>query len=380
MLSLAYLLLQAATPASAVQPPTIVVRGVRLQTLKEELDGCIARTCSPREDIIASVRYAEGLFRTGAYVESKRVLMRSVSRNKGAAKADPLAVSELYLAEVNVAIHEGDQQLARSAAYTRAGVLRNAYTDSQPAVLFADLSVADMILRTADWREAARMYASLAKRAEGQPRVAAAIALRRANLASRYGQPSEAKAFLAPVLAASGDDMAGYRTAARALTARFARQRGDDGATEALLAAMAREPRQAAPTLLWSPPLRAPNDPAGLDYFQRTDPTTRSTDLASLGWIDVGFLIRPDGTVEEPEILRGAKGQGWTVPVLQTVAGRRYAPFGAPDGAGQYRVQRFTLTADYTTPQGSLIRRRLRNPRIEEIDLTTAPPVAVAAG
>lgn len=58
---------------------------------------------------------------------------------------------------------------------------------------------------------------------------------------------------------------------------------------------------------------------------------------------------------------------------MAMVAGRRYiAIAGNDDTPGHYRVERYTLTGDFGTPVGSLIRRRIRTPRFEQIDLTDA--------
>ena len=61
------------------------------------------------------------------------------------------------------------------------------------------------------------------------------------------------------------------------------------------------------------------------------------------------------------------------------IVARRYAPPGDMAGA-LYRIERWTLTADYDTPAGSLIRRRVRNPHFEQVDLTPAAPEVKAGG
>ena len=64
------LLLAAATPA-AKEPETIVVSGVPLSQLKAEAERCEKGGCTPRQDIVATVRYAEGLFRTAMQKKPK---------------------------------------------------------------------------------------------------------------------------------------------------------------------------------------------------------------------------------------------------------------------------------------------------------------------
>lgn len=92
-------------------------------------------------------------------------------------------------------------------------------------------------------------------------------------------------------------------------------------------------------------------------------------------WVDVGFAIGADGRVESAEILRGSELKGWAKPLVKAIAQRRYSPVAESDDlAGRYRVERYTLTADFGTPKGSLIRRRAGMRRFERIDLTVAPP------
>jgi hypothetical protein len=97
----------------------------------------------------------------------------------------------------------------------------------------------------------------------------------------------------------------------------------------------------------------------------------RSMDFIPLRWIDVGFWIRPDGRVEEAEVLRGSSARDWAKPVIASVADRRYAPFAAEMGdTGQYRVERFTLTAEKMVPIGSLIARRAGPLELRQLDIT----------
>ena len=104
------------------------------------------------------------------------------------------------------------------------------------------------------------------------------------------------------------------------------------------------------------------------------DTQTRSSDRASLRWADVGFWITPGGTVADAEVLRGSRDATWAAPIVATIAARRYTPFAdAPSGQGRYRIERFTLTADFVTPIGSNIRRRAGAPHYERLDLTETP-------
>lgn len=367
----------AAAPAvAAPAQPAIVVTGVRLETLEADLARCVAAKCPPRDDIIATVRYAEGLFRTGRYVDAKRVLAKSVGRNKGAAASDPVVVSELYLAQANVARHEGDRRVEDRAIFARTRVLKNALPHDAPAVLLAEMSVADRLARVDPLRAGPR-YADLAARAgmANRPTIAAALALRQAVVASALRRRAEAQRLLDTVSAMPGEAMAGYRLVARGLSARWAREAGDTAATEAFLATLASEPRGPTPVLVWSPPTPTPTDMTIRNPFDLPRTNVGPGDYHALQWIDVGFLIRPDGTVEDADIVRGKVPSALGTAIVRTVAARRYAPFGAVEGAGQYRVERFTVTGDYETPTRSLIRRRGGSgTRIEQMDVTGGVP------
>lgn len=126
------------------------------------------------------------------------------------------------------------------------------------------------------------------------------------------------------------------------------------------------------------PPPPVPTDPVARDILAiPADPNTRPSDIARLQWVDIGFWVRGDGSVDSAEVLRGTRADGWATPLLRMIEGRRYAPCETAADAGEtgrYRMERYTWTADYAVPVGSLVRRRLRNPHYERIDLTEAEP------
>lgn len=376
------LAIAAATAAAVPGGDTIVVTAVPLSRLKSDLDSCIAARCPAKQDIDLSIRYAEGLFRTGKLVDAKHLLQATAGRTKGADAAEPVARSELFQATATVAQHEGDQRIFRDATFARAAVLRDNLSPAAPETLTAELGVGDLRARFGDPFRAADSYAATADkaRAAGYPRIEMAARLRQAMLYHSRKRDGEARAVLDAVAADPRPGLQAYRLGARILTARIARDRGDTRATDELLAALAREPRGPAPMLLWSPPLPHAAD-TGDAFRDRTgglavDTSIRSSDMLDLGWADIGYWVRPDGRVEEAEVLRGNRKPGWAVPALAWVNALRFRPGG--DGAGQYRVERFTLTADYAVPVGSLIRRRILHPRYEHLDITGgAPPATI---
>ena len=371
-LTLAHLAPAAPPPASE---DTIIVTGT-LRSLGDALERCKQGGCTPRQDIVASIRYAEAVFRSGRYVEARRVLQDAIARNKAAAKSEPVAVAALYEATATAAAHDGEQDVVTSATNTRMRVLREALPPDSVAVLQAALDVADMHLRAKRFDEAQTEYEGVARHAEAarQPDLLADVLMRQAILAHSRRHDAVAHALLDRVI---GNDAVApaYRLAARATAARFARERGDKGATDALIASFSKSGELGQPLLLWQPQVPSPTDSVNLNAFNIVDSTTRSSDAVRASWVDIGFLIKPDGTVETPEVLRGSGGQGWATPILGAIAQRRYAPPGTASAAAPlYRVERWTLTADYDTPIGSLVRRRTRNPHFEQIDLTASEP------
>ncbi len=383
----------AAPPADPTGSPTIVVTGHRLKDYAAALETCIAAHCPPRQDIVASIRYAEAQFKSGDYHGARETLAKATHRNADAAPQEPLAVSQLYLAQANVAAHFGEQRDVRAATLSSARVADDYLPAGDPDRLGADLRAADWRLesqrfervRNRSISDAAYTRIAAEARAAGQPAIAAAADLHHAWARHARHDDDGALALLAAVDsgegAGNGDAARPYRLATSVLTARIARDRGDRHAIDAAIAAMRAEPDDHPPVLVYSPPLPAPTDPA-----YQADPTTiqndlitRPVDSSGLQWIDIGFAIRSDGTVDSPEVLRGSRKTDWARPLLSWIAARRYSPTTGDDAApGHYRVERFTLTADFAIPIGSLIRRRISKPRYEALDLTDEAPRAAS--
>ena len=384
--------IEAVTPApvAAIAPPDtanapITVTGRHLKDYAADVDTCVAGRCSPRKDIVVSIRYAEAQFRSGDYRGARQTLARATARNAEFGAQEPVALSQLYLAQANVAAHFGEQGDVRAATIASARVADEFLPVGDPNRLWADLRRADWRLeserleRVRDYHIADPAYIAIAAdaRAAGHDDIAAAATLHLAWAQHARRDDDRALRTLAVVAATPGDAVQPYRLAGRVLTARIARARGDKGAIDAVIAAMRNDRDRGAPVLVYSPPTPVPTDPA-----YRADPTainvdsvTRPGDNLGLRWVDIGFAIRSDGTVDTPEVLRGSRSPGWATPLLTAIAARRYSPT-ADDAAapGHYRIERYTLTADFRTPIGSLIRQRISAPRIEKIDLTDDPP------
>ena len=369
------LILAALAQAAVAAPDDSIIITAPYARLRSDLERCEKGGCGTIEDIKASVRFAEAAFRKGDYTDARTALRKSVLRNRDAAPQHPEAVSNLYYAQARVAQHYGDQSEYAKAAYDSYRVLREHRPDNQDRFR-AEMEVGDMLLSRGEGREADRTYAAGEARASaaGAPKLAAAFTLRRAWV-DYLGNNKEGAKRRLDALAAEAPSPS-VATAARVLRARIARREGDEALSDRLIAAVEAQPA-AAPVLIHQPdmadlvrdPRRFGNDPLR-DINAAT--AARSSDLTSIEWVDVGFWIRPDGSVADAEFLRGRGERRWARPVLALVSGRRYAPVRADPGEpGTYRVERFTATADFITPAGSVIRRRAGAAKVVSQDLST---------
>jgi hypothetical protein len=367
-------------PVAVTPPPAIVVNGVRLSDLRLTVEKCAAGGCTAREDVIASVRYAEGLFRTGKYRDARDVMARAVSRNRKAEADDPVALAQLYEAQGTIAKHYGDHDEYHHAVADNARVLRTYRPDSGAAYVAA-MRMIDLTVNDRELPHAVGRYARLAEgaRASGRPDLATLADLRRAWTLHRVSRDADARRLLADIAAQPGDDFANLRRAALVMDSRIARANGDVHATDRLIAALKTDVASAEPLLLWEPKVDEVPD------FDPVDPATGwhvgpgSPPVQALLWVDVGFAINPDGTVDTPEILRGSRNVGWARNLVAMIGGRRYAPTDGDDASSRYRIERYTLTSNFQVPKDHLVRYRAGRPRYERLDLTIAPPPAPPA-
>lgn len=374
------LLLASAAQAQApgpLQRDEIVVVGAKLADLKADVARCEAGGCSVREDVIATVRYAEAEFREGNYHAARAALGKAVSRTKNNADSDPFAVAELHTARATVAWHFGDQReaLRATGATTR---LLDRHAPQSPNALMAR-----MRLVQAQYQLYAPTYnigqlKSLSQRATeaNQPLIAMRADLGRAAMLYRSNQREEAMKLLNAIQASDVPQTSGLKLASEILAMRLAASAGDMTAVEALIGRLTEDQKRLGPMLIWSPPSPTPYGPGNAPPIERDSPLAEpQVGYFPLYWVDIGFAIGADGRVESAEILRGSQLTGWAKPVVKAIAQRRYSPAAEPDDlVGRYRVERYTLTADFGTPKGSLVRRRGGLKRFEQIDLTVAPP------
>ncbi|MFS0736544.1 hypothetical protein ABC347_05795 [Sphingomonas sp. 1P06PA] len=367
------LFFQAAPPPPVEPSDEVIVVKATLPELQAAVDRCSRGGCTPRQDIVASIRLGEAQFRRGDYNRSRATLRSSLGRMKAFAAQEPIAVSQLHLAIATVAAHHGEQRDLMRSTYDSARILRE-HRPGTAQTLLAEMRVGDMLARVGRLYEASSQYAKVIGQADSaslRP-IRDGARLRQAWLSHLKRDDSGALAALNRLIA-EGDAKAGVRLEAQVIAARIARDRGDLKPMEALLNQMSAAGSTPEPRLIFSPPPPRPNDPVPKDrLIQTVDTVTRSSDYIATRWVDVGFWIRPDGRVDSVEALRGSRTLDWSVPILLSIEKRRYAPI----AEGQFRIERYTMTADFGTPIGSLIRRRAINPRFERLDLSVPPPAS----
>lgn len=366
---------QAQSPGP-LQRDEILVVGKKLSDLKADVARCESGGCTVREDVVATVRYAEAQFRNGEYRQARTALGRSVSRTKKDADSDPFAVAELHTARATVAWHYGDQReaLRATGATTR---LLDAHAPQSSNALMARMRLIQAQYQTDGPAYNIGKLQSLSERATSanQPLIAMRADLGRAAMMYRTNRRDEAMALLANIQASELPNTGALRTAAQILEMRLAVRDGDQNAIETLIAKLTDEQKRMGPALIWSPEMPVPGGGGSIPAEPLPGLQPRGSTINGLRWVDIGFSIEPDGRVNDVEILRGSPRSGWANPLVNSIAQRRYTPAADIDDiTGRYRIERYTLTGDFIVPKDSFIRRRAGRPRFERLDLTALPP------
>ena len=390
-------------PSGSYDKP-IVITGVRLSDLKDALAKCLDRKCPPDQDIAASTALAEQEFVEGKYQDARTTLKASLGRNKGYAKGYPEPVASLFRADSRIAAHMGAGDEYRIETFAVVSALKAGLPNDDARVLAAEIEVGDMLARMGQIDAAVQQYHALAERAakanlpyvEGMARLRV-VALY-AQVASQNKQNFVAYAVEARDAASQltkdrDPRMKGFATAADLLVTRLAAKNGDQTAVDRLVAAYvaAGAGADSRPVVLYSPPMK------GIDaVYDGSIPGPVWSKINSgelIGqWADISFWVKPDGTVDDVDVLRGGIGaltgprkgnpnfdEIWTMPITQQIKGRRYAPLpGDRNGPGILRVERYTLTAwlargNGPSGKGSRIQTSSA-PRYEMLDLSVNPP------
>lgn len=389
-------LVMGSTVALAQTPPPfnrneIVVVGAKIADLRADVERCEAGGCTVREDVIATIRYAEAAFLEGKYFDAHKALGRAVLRTRKGEDSDPFAIVELQTARANVARHYGEPNAEWRAVGTVARIMER-HAPQSPTALMARLRLIDAnfrrdqgVVEHSGAYNIAQLKALSEEALEANlPLIALRADLSRASILYSTRQREDARALLGRIVESTVPDSGFLRLSAEILAMRLDLRDGNSSKVDALIAKLSQEQKQLEPTLLWAPENPLPENSV---YVGRRDLGPFASGAGSTSystvptrWVDIGFAIGSDGRVESVEVLRGSSNPIWAKPLTVAIAKRRYSPAAGPDDlAGRYRIERYTMTADFVVPPGSRIRRRAGMPRFERLDLTPAPPTETKA-
>ena len=395
LLSLGLALASTSAFAQAPAEPgtqTIVVTAQRLQDYRDRLAACLARHCPPNEDVDATLALAEALFVNGDYHPASQAIRASLSRNRSRARDYPEPVSDLYRANARVARHLGLDRDAELSTYAILRALRAGLPTEDYRHFTARLEIAESLARYGY-----RYYSSQHElrelieraRAAGRDDVVAMAELRILWLDYLQGTWRAPPSAAVLEMARSADPRRSI--GAKMMLVRIYSRRGDTARADAVIAELGRSGRRRQ--ILYNPTAEllqreiggpqgaiaradAPPSPPPGQQARGANLTAnladRLVDNFEDKWVEVGFWIRPDGRVEELEIVRQRHGAGWSAPILQSIRGRRYAAY---DGR-TYRLERYTYTSALRQVGGSHIPQHSPGARIEFFDLSegAAPP------
>lgn len=373
-----------ATPSTGGRD--IVVTGTPLSSLQTALARCLDRGCPPDKDIDATLAVAEAQFVAGQYRDARATMLKSIDRNRRFAKTYPEPVSDLYRAHSRVAAHLGEDGAYFGSALDVVSTLKAGFPVDDWRVLGAKIELGDAYFTTGRFEDAVNLYRSVARRAhelhlgrvEGMALLSVANAYVGASRVRNDGYYAAALKACDAVRAATDPAIAPFAAAATVLKAKLAVKSGDPGAVDRLVATYRQLASGATkPVLLYAPTIDRPLQ-AYLEFPDGEVPIKGGVQDFADQWVDIGFSIAPDGTVEEAEVLRQSPQYSgkWAQPVVAAIRGRRYAPIAS--GPGTSRVERYTFTATWEFETGSRIRTRRPVPKIEVLDLTSDPAPATS--
>lgn len=383
---LAIALLQAV--AAAAPPPdpapnlagdkTIVVVAPRTSNTAKALADCIARACSPKDEIDASLAHAESQFLAGDYVASRRTLSKARKRNGGYAKALPVDVSDLVRASGRLASLNGQVDTARIMSIDTLDILKDGFGAKDERVLMQRLLVGDAMVRDLRFDAARGIFNRVAREAAatGQKTVEGHALLRiaavYAALASvERGYAPRARSAIARITRTDDPALAPFREVAATLEQRFASGPEALAAAKAEVASLPQRTRSTVATLVYAPPIDLPK------ARQNQSTIVTLTGDNEPQWIDVAFRIDAEGLVRDVDVVRQSDNAGgkWLDLVEQSITGRVYRPLALAQGApGLARVERYSLVYDVASGKDTRMRIRSNRPRIEVTDLTNDAP------
>lgn len=374
----------------AQENDTIIVTGKTLDQTLAGLNECIKNACAPDKDIDATLAHAENLFVSGEYKQASLIIGKSVKRNKKFASQYPVAVSDLYRSSGRVYEHIGEVRDARFATLNMRDTLKKHMPEDRARILAAEIEVANSRFKQGFFDEAKRKYRSIRKSAlaDGYKDIAGIAKIRELSLdASRAGAlkniyfVNKARKNINKFINEADQDV-NFKTAAMIILARLDRTLGVETSTDELIATLIKTNDSGRPVLVSTDPvtLNIAALAKGLGSSNASNSITRfNTERFSSvrfedRWVDIGFWVNNDGTVDEAEILRIRGDNNWVDNVTKSIVSRIYVPKKDKvngETLGQYVIERYTLTSKFNTQTtGTRIRTRDGIPIVRRLDLT----------
>ncbi|MGH6743474.1 hypothetical protein [Novosphingobium sp.] len=385
MLILPLLLLQAADSANKAPPvrvapaqdefadSMVTVTGRSLRSTAASLEQCLARRCTPAEDIAASMEHAENQLVAGEIQGARKTLIKSRSRNKRYAESLPREVSGLLQFDADVASLLGMPDYGRIATFDSIDALKAGLPADDPSIAAKRLTVADVFLRQGKYSAAVHMYDAVARRAEesGWPAVQGAAMFRSLRFYAMAASVNPAYAYesrkrYAALRETTDPAMKPMRDAAHALTARLKLLSDKDADVDEVMRGLAGV-KVSTPLLIYAPSVElGAGSSAELGYVMPTAGANQ--------WVDFNYRIGPDGAVRDVEIVSQAPkvSSGLIAIMKKALVGRRYAPLDLPaDSTGMLRRERFMVVADTAQVTNTRLNLKAGLPKLMTMDLTS---------
>lgn len=379
--------------AQTARQDFVVVTAKSLKQTEQDLDECIARHCSPPEDIKATLAHAENLFVAGKYFNARSVLLAGRARDRRFAKQYPIEVSDLLRANSAVAAHLGESEAFSLSSIDVVDALKSGLGADDRRVLLAQVEVADNFGKIGRATAAIDLYETVARRANKLD-YADVEGLALFRLAAFYARYSDGGAYaneLEPAIAkleAKRDPrFTLFVKSAQLLRLRDKAAKGDEGAIQAYVEVLRDQPQGTSPVLIFAPPIPAlyTSGRGALPARDVQGGSTGNNEYSSLPlrnyddqWVDVSFFVSPSGHVDDAQIVRKSpklESSDWVEPIIASINKRRYLPLKVDPGSlGALRVERYTLTSYYQNVLGTGIRQHSPLARIEVLDLSNDSP------
>lgn len=370
---------QAEPDSAPPKDPEIVVEAP--QVTGDALAACLSQSCPPIQDVRATIRHAQAQFATGMYADARSTLWASIKRNRSVETTQPRAVSALYHALARVTLHNGDKDEFRRSALRAASILADSRIIEPHERVNGQIRLADAYAALGELNMARAAYRTARSMAEaaGLKSAADVLRVREVWMGVLSGLDNNANQRLAAM--ATDQSLAIEARGSAAKLAGGAMKPGDADYAK-MLDVLSKSPQDTT-VLLWSAPTAsfeerdAENANTAFGDLWPAPARARGGELRGLRWADIGYWVRPDGSVDGARVIAGPGNRAWAAKLIGMFNDRQYTPFTPEPGSeGTYRVERVTLTYDWKVPVNSNIRRRVGLPSYRFERLSESPFVS----